>query len=1017
MTIGITILSIILGLDLGNELYLKKRPNLSFNKIILPSAPKIDVRANNMIFAITILDDNYQVFDYENYFEIGSYLLRKNITEMKNIDDPITKNKFILEKLNLKLVDCKNMKNEFIDYKHKKFNFKSDFEILDLNNAKCLSDYSYYDDNSKINNPLIIYGDSKSNKYSNIIFSLKKCNKKTNINCHNTNEIDKMLTKSHLAFYFIDKGIDPFLFNSPYNYFINTYFAKLDSNLNKKTDLYFKNSTITTDVGLMFQEWVQETDFTFYFYREQVTTSYSEVLFEISINSAIESEFLKRFYMKIQDLASMIGGIIKISMIIGELVSRFFNRHIMYTVILNKLFNFKIKTDDLDIIKTNKNMNNILDKNSSNNSELSKEIVIKGNKRLNRRRSAIFLNMNGQNTDMMNIPTPDRRAEKKERQRSKKKLALQEKEKLKTQKAKILIEDKMLEKIRKDFDLLEPNEVDIIKNLRVSRVLNKSDIIQRFSQFHNKANSLDNFQKESVCSNSESSIGAFEDILNHRTDNLIDNKYNSFGKQENSRDKYNLYLDKINIELKEFNNNSFNYNINNNSNDAKEESIPIERKNSSSFSMKLFGDYNKPKRVMTDSNKDFFESERLNTEKRLLITESNDKVLSLENEKLNKFYTPKNNQNLNPLLDTHENINKENLRKSNKFDENFHRIKSAILIKRRNNLYYKDDENPRNTQFGLSNKNKVVINESNNKEDIYKNFPSEEIKEDIEFLDNLKRIEEKKDDKTHSILINFPEQNFQTPLNNLDGINNKKEDSFDSNVSNKKIKKFIKRNNVSLSESDITNNTISEISSDQEISKSLYEDAFEGKNINVKKLKIIKGQLFDKYENKKKASTNKLDPSYLQIIALSFCKCKKKVKKENIFLNECQNLMGNYLDYLRIIKFLKEFDRLKKIVFSDPQLKLFSYLPKPNLKFKNEKLNLDSLYGDIFMNDKEKITNKNNNHIQYSKLFDAFVKLIGQNGKCEANKKVNKRMIAYMDKDMKHCFEDVVNNYLEQITQ
>ncbi len=720
MTIGIIILSIVLGLDLGNELFLKQRPNLSFTKVILPSAPKINLIENDMIFAITILDDNYQAFDFENYFEIESFLSKKNITEIKN-NETATYNKiFTTERINLTLVDCKYRKYQFIDKIWRNFDLQSDFEILNLNNAQCLKEYSYSDKNS-LDNPLIIYGDSKSNRYSNIKFSLNRCNKKTNANCHSDLDIDIMLSKSHLSLYFIDKGIDPFLFKSPYNYFMNSYIAKLDKNLAKKTDLYFKNSTITTDGGLMLQEWMQETDFTFDFYREQVaTSSYSEVLFEISINSSIESEFLKRFYMKIQDLASMIGGIIKISMVIGELISGFFNRHIMYTVILNKLFNFKIKTDDLDIIKSNINMNNILDKNSSNNSELSKEIIIKGNKRLNRRRSAIFLNMNDQYKNlMMNVETPNRKAEKKERQKSKKKLSTEEREKRKDLKSKKQLEDNKLDKIRKEMDLLEPEEVAKIQNMRVSRVLNKSDIIGGFTQLHNKANSLQNSSIKSISSKSDESNGsAFEHIVNKRIDILINkNQQSNLSNEQNSRDRdnYNLNLNNIDIELKDLNNSFHNYmNGNEIINHAQEESIPLER-DLKSFSLKIIGEYNKPIKTMTGSNKDFLEVENLNTEKRLLETESNEKLILIKNnekeyedekEKVNKFYTPLNNKNINPLLEKKENNNDEKKKKLLKVDHNFHRIKSAIIIKRRNNIYHKEHDKLRTTEFKFSKKEK-----------------------------------------------------------------------------------------------------------------------------------------------------------------------------------------------------------------------------------------------------------------------------------------------------------------------
>ena len=109
MTISIIILSIVLTLDLGNELYLKKKPNTSFNKIILPSAPKIEKDIKNMGFAVSILDKNFQVFDYQNYFEIELFLYKKKSNSVNN------KN-FEEELIYLNLTNCSNKKETYLLY-------------------------------------------------------------------------------------------------------------------------------------------------------------------------------------------------------------------------------------------------------------------------------------------------------------------------------------------------------------------------------------------------------------------------------------------------------------------------------------------------------------------------------------------------------------------------------------------------------------------------------------------------------------------------------------------------------------------------------------------------------------------------------------------------------------------------------------------------------------------------------------------------------------------------------------
>lgn len=1080
MTVLIVILSIVLALDLGNELYLKKKPTMSFNRIILSTAPKVDLNNNTMIFALMILDQNYQVFEYKNYFDIEAVLSIKEIIESSNslnnvLDKSIVNkavSKVVEKNLNLNFTDCVYKQQQFKDQINNKFNFESEFYAYNLNYAKCLDNYYIDQDSDRkatLERSLQILGDIRADSYSNVRFLVKKCNKKNNPNCKSDEEIVKILPRSHFGLYFIDKGIDPFLFNFPYNYFINTYFSKLDLYLSKKTDIYFKNSTVKTDIGLIFQEYKQETDFTFDYFREQTSTADSEVLFELTLNSSRDSEFLKRYYMKIQDLAAMIGGIIKVCMVIGELISRILNRHIMYTVILNKLFNFKIKTEDLEIIKSNINMNNILDKNSSNNSELSKEIVIKGNKRLNRRRSAIFLNTNAIQENIIQNQEKIKEIkenEKNQRLKLRKAKTLEKEKKLKIEIAKKEIDEKKLNKLRQEMDLLQPEEVKQIKKLRVSKALNTLDFENDFQLKKNQTQI--NSDKNSDINSLDNSI--FSDLVkdsNKQTTNSFD-KNNSLVLKPNGEFNFPNFHNTSNVNSKTINPFEIELNVlkgpedyqtnprqkqrgfakddsesvnvsNNNYNKKKEDSIPLERKNTDLFSLKLFDDYQKAKKTITSSLKDF-EFDCVNTEKRNLITDSNEKIFSESEEKdsFRKRYTiqydrQKLNNNLNDAgfykINSDKELSYEEAKNKHteSIDNGLKKLMSNFINKRRNNIYNKSPKAKRKSIPLFSSEQKIEgeiidLEELNNNHKNNNSQGSFEMAANLAFFKNLQQIEEKKADKSHSILINNSQLkenlNF-IPDTNKEELQQQQNDYL--NTSNYNIKKFIKANHIELSRSTITNNTQSDNAEDEEEEQedNFYADNnIEGKNQNEKKLKIIKGQLFDKYEHKMKSSVNRLDPGPFKILGFLFCRCKKRVKQEIIFMNECQKLMGNYLDYLRIIKFLKEFNRLKKILFSDSQLKIFSYLPKPNLRFKNNELKIDSLYGDIF-NDKEKNNKKSNNiHIEYSKLFESYVKILGANtSDCEANKKINKRMITYMDKEMKHCFEEVVKSYIDQVIQ
>ena len=339
-----------------------------------------------MGFAVSILDKNFQVFDYQNYFEIELFLYKKKSNSVNN------KN-FEEELIYLNLTNCSNKKDLYTDSKLNTKSFQDEFEINNLKNAKCLEN-NYYTTLTEPNvNLLFLEGEVTNQNYSNLNYNLKKCNKTKNSLCKSNKDINDVLKDSHFAIYFIDKSINPFSFNSPFNYYLYAYFTKLDNNLFKKVDFYFQNSTISTDEGIMFQEYRDQTYFTFNYLNEQTYSANSDILFELTLNSSRNSEFYKRYYMKLQDLAAMIGGIVNVCMVLGELISRFFNRHIMYVVILNNLFNFKIKSDELNIIRSNLNMNDILDKqNDEQKSEPSKHTELQMSKAFKRRRSPIFMN-------------------------------------------------------------------------------------------------------------------------------------------------------------------------------------------------------------------------------------------------------------------------------------------------------------------------------------------------------------------------------------------------------------------------------------------------------------------------------------------------------------------------------------------------------------------------------------------------------------------------------------------------
>lgn len=81
---------------------------------------------------------------------------------------------------------------------------------------------------------------------------------------------------------------------------------------------------------------------------------------------------------------------------------------------------------------------------------------------------------------------------------------------------------------------------------------------------------------------------------------------------------------------------------------------------------------------------------------------------------------------------------------------------------------------------------------------------------------------------------------------------------------------------------------------------------------------------------------SKLTLSYLDILKLSFCKCNKEIKKKKHLLQLGQKEMYKYLDYLDIVKSLQDVSKIKVVIFSENQLKIFDQIGKVQLRERND---------------------------------------------------------------------------------
>lgn len=192
------------------------------------------------------------------------------------------------------------------------------------------------------NESLIIGGAYLSDYFSNIMFEISKCQNSTNSNitCKTNEEIDYQFDGKNFQFFFIAKVPNTDNFSQPYTQFLDNYFLKVDTALYKSVDIYFKYTEIISDTGYIFEDLIDTSLYNFDYYKEQLTVSKRDnnIFLRFYLNVSQNEHIYSRYYMKFQELAALVGGIMKIIVVIGMITTRFFFAYDMDVRMINHFF-------------------------------------------------------------------------------------------------------------------------------------------------------------------------------------------------------------------------------------------------------------------------------------------------------------------------------------------------------------------------------------------------------------------------------------------------------------------------------------------------------------------------------------------------------------------------------------------------------------------------------------------------------------------------------------------------------
>lgn len=189
---------------------------------------------------------------------------------------------------------------------------------------------------------------NNSNEFQSYIKS-KQYYKDSNIICKSNEEINEKLRSGYLELFYIDQNIDLNNFEKPFQEFFSGYFLFMDPGSRKFVDLFFKRVNITSDAGFLFETPKVDTGLVFDYFREQSeTTNDSESIVELYINSSNNVLKYNIIYLKFQDFAASIGGLMNVLIQVGIFLSLIFNDHKMNEKIINTLFDVSLEDESIN---------------------------------------------------------------------------------------------------------------------------------------------------------------------------------------------------------------------------------------------------------------------------------------------------------------------------------------------------------------------------------------------------------------------------------------------------------------------------------------------------------------------------------------------------------------------------------------------------------------------------------------------------------------------------------------------
>jgi len=317
LTITLGIISLISLWFFGNDVIYKLSPKIITNELYLDQTEYHILNNSNYFFAIRFSDYNGVIID-DPRFLIPKfvYTLYEINTESGELDTTFSE-AIKMVKCNTSHIDNETLHSELLEF----------YYCATLNNYTA-------------------GGNWDSDKYGELFYSAEVCSEDTEIEKNITCATKEEVTEKYQDYLYIDikyfnSIINPSNYKKPIKRTLEYQYQALDRRFYKDNKLYYTNSILATDEGLIFEDIKTQNLFQIQKWSLDLGASPDNVLWACSIYFSKLRKDFKRSYIKVQDVAATVGGFFSISFYFFRAIYYFYIEvHLQYYY-YDKLLSFQ----------------------------------------------------------------------------------------------------------------------------------------------------------------------------------------------------------------------------------------------------------------------------------------------------------------------------------------------------------------------------------------------------------------------------------------------------------------------------------------------------------------------------------------------------------------------------------------------------------------------------------------------------------------------------------------------------